>query len=239
MHSIRQRATEPAMTTARDGSVTVAFPHGQIDIDTATHEPPGAAWATILLTHGAGSRFDHPFLIGFADAAAAAGVRCTRFNLPYAQAGRRLPGSAAQAVAAWHAVMDAAPDDVPVFAAGRSYGGRMASMAAAEGRLDVAGLMYLGYPLHPPGKPDRLRAEHLPRIAAPQLFVSGTRDPFIDPHEQLERAVASCPRADLHWVTGAGHAFEVARHCRPAEQIGLDIAAVAIEWMRAQGSVPM
>lgn len=226
------------MTTARSGAVAVSLPNGQIDVDTATHEPPASAWATILLTHGAGTRFDHPFLIGFADAAAAAGARCIRFNLPYAQAGRRVPGSPAQAIAAWQAVTDAAPADAPVFAAGRSYGGRMASMAVAEGRIDVAGLSYLGYPLHPPGKPDRLRAEHLPRITAPQLFVSGTRDPFVDPHEQLERAVASCPRADLHWITGGGHGFEVARNCRPAAQIGLEIAGVAIEWMRAQGSGP-
>lgn len=209
------------------------LPAGTVDIDTATHEPTAPAWATILLTHGAGTRFDHPFLIGFADAAAAAGARCVRFNLSYAQAGRRVPGSAAHALATWEAVTDAAPRDAPVFAAGRSYGGRMASMAAAEGRIDVAGLLYLGYPLHPPGKPERLRADHLPAISAPQLFISGTRDPFVDPHEQLDQAVASCPRADLRWITGGGHGFEVARNCRPAEQIGVEIAAIALDWMRA------
>ena len=222
----------PITTTVREGSVAVPLPAGVIDVDTATHQPADVTWATILLTHGAGTRFDHPFLIGFAETVAAAGVRCIRFNLPYAQAGRRVPGSPAQAIAAWEAVRDAAPVDAPVFAAGRSYGGRMASMAAAEGRLEVAGLIYLGYPLHPPGRPEKLRAEHLPRIAAPQLFVSGTRDPFVDPHEQLERAVASCPRAELRWITDGGHGFEVARHCRPADQIGLDIAATAVEWMR-------
>jgi len=234
------QATAPPMTrtrittTVHDGAVTVPLPAGTVDVDTAAHEPPGAAWATILLTHGAGTRFDHPFLIGFAEAVAAAGARCIRFNLPYAQAGRRVPGSAAQAITAWEAVRDAAPADAPVFAAGRSYGGRMASIAAAEGLLDVVGLVYLGYPLHPPGNPDRLRAEHLPRIAAPQLFVSGTRDPFVDPHEQLEQAVASCPRADLHWITDGGHGFEIARHCRPADQIGTEIAAIAVEWMRGR-----
>ncbi|MEQ6898905.1 alpha/beta family hydrolase [Microbacterium sp. KR10-403] len=216
----------------REGSVAVSLPAGTIEVDTATHEPTGPAWATILLTHGAGTRFDHPFLIGFAEAVAAAGVRCIRFNLPYAQAGRRVPGSPAQAIAAWEAVRDAAPADAPVFAAGRSYGGRMASMAAAQGRLDVAGLIYLGYPLHPPGKPEKLRAEHLPDITVPQLFVSGTRDPFVDPHEQLEQAVASCPRAELHWIVDGGHGYEVARHCRPADRIGVEIAAVALEWVR-------
>lgn len=240
-----ERVTE--MTTAREGTVAVPLPAGRVDVDIATHEPSSAAWATILLTHGAGTRFDHPFLTGFADAAAAAGARCVRFNLPYAQAGRRVPGSPAHAIAAWEAVVEAAADSAPVFAAGRSYGGRMASMAAAEGRIAPAGLVYLGYPLHPPGKPDRLRAEHLPGISAAQLFISGTRDPFVDPHEQLKRVVASCPRGDLEWVSGGGHGFEVARHCRPAELIGLDIAAIAVAWMRrvsagdavGQGSGPV
>ncbi|WP_242497650.1 alpha/beta fold hydrolase [Microbacterium protaetiae] len=212
----------------------MALPRGVVDVDTATHEPDASPWATVLLTHGAGTRFDHPFLLGFADALATAGARCVRFNLPYAQQGRRVPGPAAHAMAGWRAVRDAAPDDAPVFAAGRSYGGRMASMAAADGRFDVAGLVYLGYPLHPPGNPDRLRADHLPAITAPQLFVSGTRDPFVAPHDQLERAVASCPRARLRWIDGGGHGFEVARHCRPAAQIGVEIAAIAAEWMRAQ-----
>jgi len=221
-------------TTVRDGVVAVALGSGVVEVDTAMHEPATRPRATILLTHGAGSRFDHPFLIAFADAAAAAGVRCMRFNLPYAQAGRRVPGSAAHATTAWEAMVDAAPRDVPVYAAGRSYGGRMASMAAAEGRIEVAGLVYLGYPLHPPGNPQRLRAEHLPDIAFPQLFVSGTRDPFVDPHEQLERAVDSCPAAWLHWVDGAGHSFEVARHCRPAGEVGVEIADVVLDWMRTQ-----
>ena len=229
---MRGRTPGAATTGMPESTVAVALPSGIVEIDVITHEPRVTPWATILLTHGAGTGLDHPFLVGFAVAAADAGVRCVRFNLPYAQAGRRMPGPAAHAVAAWRAVLDAAPRDAPVVAAGRSYGGRMASMAAAEQRIAVAALIYLGYPLHPPGRPDKPRDAHLPAIEAPQLFVSGTRDPFVDPHEQLERAVASCPRGHLRWVEGGGHGFEVAGRRRPATEIGAGIAPLALEWLR-------
>jgi predicted alpha/beta-hydrolase family hydrolase len=111
----------------------------------------------------------------------------------------------------------------------------MASVAAAEGLITPAGLVYLGYPLHPPGRPDKPRVEHLPRIGAPQLFLSGTRDPFVDPHEQLEAAVATCHDATLEWVEGGGHGFEVAGRKRPAEEIGAEIAERALRWMRDRG----
>src|SRR3546814_15692777 len=84
----------------------------------------------------------------------------------------------------------------------------MSSMAAAEGAITPAGLVYLGYPLHPPGRPDKVRTTHLPDVSAPQLFVSGTRDAFVDPRAQLEEAVASCQEARLVWIEGAGHSFE-------------------------------
>src|SRR5690606_28643353 len=121
--------------------------------------------------------------------------------------------------------------DAPVYAAGKSYGGRMASMAAAEGLIAPAGLVYLGYPLHPPGRPDRLRVEHLPAVAAPQLFVEGTNDPFIDPHEQLLDAVASCRHATVVWIEGGGHSFEVKGQRRPAAEVGAGLAPDVVEWM--------
>jgi predicted alpha/beta-hydrolase family hydrolase len=217
----------------RDLTVPVALPAGGVEIDAVMHEGAHPS-ATVIVAHGAGTRLDHPFLVGFATAVAAAGMRAVRFNFPYAQAGRRMPGPAAHAVAAWQAVVERCGGGVPVHAAGRSYGGRMASMAAAEGRLRPRTLVYLGYPLHPPGRPDKLRVEHLPEITAPQLFISGTRDPFVDPHHQLEDAVAACRRADLHWVEHGGHGFEVAGARRPADEIGAGIAAIALAWIAAQ-----
>lgn len=217
----------------RELSIPVDLPTGTVAVDAVAHEPSEPV-ATVIVAHGAGTRMDHPFLVGFADALAAEGVRAVRFNFAYSQLGRRMPGPAAHAIAAWQAVGDAAAGPAPWFAAGRSYGGRMASMAAAEGRIAPSGLVYLGYPLHPPGKPDAPRIAHLPQITAPQLFLSGTRDPFVDPHAQLEQAVASCQDATLEWVEGGGHGFEVAGRKRPAAGIGAGLAALVLPWLRAR-----
>ena len=222
--------------TDRELTVSVALPRGVVEV-AAVLGMPADPWAAVALAHGAGAGHTHPFLVGFAGALQAAGAAVLRFDFPYVAAGRRMPGPAAHAVATWAAVAarlrDEAPG-VPLFAAGKSYGGRMASMAAAEGAIDPAGLVYLGYPLHPPGRPDRPRVEHLPAITGPQLFVEGTNDPFVDPHEQLEEAVASCRDATLVWVAGGGHSFEVAGRKRPPAQIGAELVPTVVDWMRQQ-----
>ncbi|GAA1962901.1 alpha/beta hydrolase family protein [Microbacterium aquimaris] len=217
-------------------TVEVDLPTGVTSVRVATTVPEGA-WAVVAVAHGAGSSFDHPGVTGFTDAVNTAGVATVRFTFPYVEAGRRMPGPAAHAVSTWHAIGDritADLPDLPFFAAGRSYGGRMASMATADGALSPRGLVYLGYPLHPPGKPDRPRVEHLPVIHAPQLFVSGTRDPFVRPREQLEEAVASCRDATLHWVEGAGHSFETTGRRTPAAESAAALAPVVVDWMRAR-----
>jgi predicted alpha/beta-hydrolase family hydrolase len=214
----------------------VALPAGPVEVSGVMSEPAEgtAVWAAIGVAHGAGTRFDHPGVVGFARAMAALGVLSLRFNLPYAEAGRRMPGPAAHAIAGWSAAcatLSARAPGLGVWASGRSYGGRMASMAAAEEAIAPAGLVYLGYPLHPPGKPDQPRIEHLPAIAAPQLFVSGTNDPFVDPHAQLEAAVASCRAAELHWIEGAGHSFDVKGRRRSAAESAAELAVPVTEWM--------
>src|SRR5260221_5237532 len=121
---------------------------------------------------------DHPFLVGFARAMADEGIATMRFNFPYMEAGRRAPDPQPAAIAAWRAARDAATarsSARPVFASGKSYGGRMASVAVAEG-MPAAGLVFLGYPLHAPGKPDKIRDEHLYGIDVPMLFMHRTRD---------------------------------------------------------------
>jgi predicted alpha/beta-hydrolase family hydrolase len=223
------------MTSERALTFEVALPSGPVPVSAVVADAPDP-WAALALTHGAGTRFDHPGVVGFARAMSRLGVSTLRFNLPYAEAGRRMPGPAAHAIAGWAAAFDALDRELPglpCWAAGRSYGGRMASMAAADGVIAPAGLIYLGYPLHPPGNPDRLRVEHLPRVSAPQLFLSGTKDPFVDPHSQLQDAVASCARADLRWIDGAGHSFDVAGRKRPADEIAADLAPPVVEWMRS------
>lgn len=210
-------------------SLTVELPKGPASISKEWGE--GAGRGTVLVAHGAGAGMEHPFLVGFTDALNALGLSTMRFNFPYREQGRRMPGPAAHAVATWRAAVEHARErmpDAPLWAAGKSYGGRMASMAVADG-LEVDGLVYLGYPLHPPGQPEKLRAEHLPAIAVPQLFVEGTNDPFIQPISQLEDVVATCQDARIAWLDGGGHSFEITGRKRPAEEVGASLAPLVAD----------
>lgn len=223
------------MTQTQD-RFRVVLPSGAVEVSAAFTAPDGA-WATIVIAHGAGAGYGHPFLLGFARGLCAEGVATVRFNFPYLEAGRRMPGPAAHAVATWTAAIGFARDRsgaAPIWAAGKSYGGRMASMAAAEGAIAPAGLVYLGYPLHPPGDPSKARVAHLPSVPQPQLFVEGMNDPFIDPHVQLEEAVDSCQDASIAWIDGAGHSFEVKGRKRPADEVGADLAPLVAEFLRAR-----
>ncbi|MCD2496939.1 alpha/beta hydrolase family protein [Microbacterium nymphoidis] len=222
------------MTSGVADTVPVLLPTGaEVEVHIAV-EPAPDARATMILAHGAGSTMDHGFLVGLATALRAGGIATVRFNFPYVEAGRRMPGPAAHALATWGAVAAhvRSRSDLtgPVWFAGRSYGGRMASMAVADG-LATSGLVYLGYPLHAPGKPESPRAEHLSKIAQPQLFISGTRDPFVDPHAQLEEAVSACSDARLHWVEGGTHGFEVKGNKRPADVIGAELASIVRDFV--------
>jgi predicted alpha/beta-hydrolase family hydrolase len=214
--------------------IAVSLPSGTVEVS-AAWERPDDAWAAVAIAHGAGTGYGHPFLVGFAQALRVEGLATLRFNFAYSEAGRRMPGPATHAVAAWAAVEAWVADrsgGLPLWAAGKSYGGRMASMAAAEGAIRPAGLVYLGYPLHPPGEPAKARVAHLPDIPQPQLYVEGTNDPFVDPHAQLEDAVAACQDATLRWIEGGGHSFEVKGRKRPPEAVGADLAPLVAEWIR-------
>ncbi|WP_294982170.1 alpha/beta family hydrolase [uncultured Microbacterium sp.] len=212
----------------------VALPTGSVVVSTALHQAVDP-WAVMALAHGAGAGMDHPFLLGLGEGCARQGVSVVRFAFPYAQAGRKMPGPASHAIAAWAAVEAVARQTVPgvpFVAAGKSYGGRMASMAAAEGAIAPAALVYLGYPLHPPGAPEKLRAAHLPQIAVPQLFVEGTNDPFIQPREQYDQALSGCRDATTVWIDGATHSFEIKGCRRPADQIGGELSDHVVPWLR-------
>lgn len=216
--------------------LAVSLPSGDVQVAAAFEEAATAPWAALALAHGAGAGMDHPFLVGFAAAMRDAGVATLRFEFPYRAAGRRMPGPASHAIATWQAVsrvLAAATPGLPQIAAGKSYGGRMASMAAAEGHIEPDALVYLGYPFHAPGKPDAERGDHLARITAPQLFVEGTMDPFIDPIERFEAAVATAPDAEIAWVPGGVHSFEVKGVKLAADDIGAELAAsITLPWLR-------
>ncbi|WP_193598438.1 alpha/beta family hydrolase [Microbacterium sp. YJN-G] len=213
-------------------SVTVALPSGDATVSTAWEDAADSR-GVVAIAHGAGAGMDHPFLVGFAAALRESGFTTVRFNFPYVEAGRRMPGPAAHAILTWRAVVDRIRADAPgapVWACGKSYGGRMASMAVADG-LEVDGLVYLGYPLHPPGRPDKPRVEHLPAVRPPQLFVEGTNDPFVQPLSQLEEAVASCQDARIAWFEGGGHSFEVKGRKRPAAEVGASVAGPVVQFL--------
>jgi uncharacterized protein len=198
---------------------------------------PDHPFAALVVAHGAGAGMDHPFLHGFTRALNAVGVATLRFNFPYREAGRKFPDRPPAAIAAWRAAMDAAAarsDGEPLWAAGKSFGGRMASMAVAEG-MPAAGLVYLGYPLHPPGKPEKLRDEHLYGLALPMLFLQGTRDPFATP-ELLEDVVARIgPTAVLQWCEGGDHSFGIPGVRRSADEVGASLAEPVAAFLRSHG----
>ena len=207
----------------------VALPAGAVEVSATWTR--GESDVIVLIAHGAGAGKDHPFLAGFADALTDRGFSTMRFNFPYVEQGRRIPGPAAHAVATWRAAVAAAraaAPDARIIAAGKSYGGRMASMAVADG-LEVDRLVYLGYPLHPPGAPEKLRAEHLPAIAVPQLFIEGSNDPFIQPLDQFAEVLATCQVARVEWIDGGGHSFEVKGRTRSASDIGASLAPLLVD----------
>ena len=171
---------------------------------------------TLILGQGAGAGQTSNFMVEFADALAARGIDIVTFNFLYTERGRRLPDPTSRLEQCCREVIQAVLNllefrENRLAIGGKSMGGRIASQVAAADAGPVAGLVFLGYPLHPPGRPDRLRAEHLSRIKAPMLFVQGSRDAFGTPDE-LRPIIDRLPaRADLHVVEGGDHSFKVPR----------------------------
>jgi predicted alpha/beta-hydrolase family hydrolase len=185
------------------------------EVRAAVHEPAGDATAgfAALLTPGAGGDLDGAALTGLATILADLGVTVVRANLPHHEAGSRAP-RADRAVPAFAQLLTAARAAVAPrarwVAGGKSFGGRVASLAAADGRLEVMGLLFLGYPLHPPGKPDHLRVDHWPQVPVKTLFLQGERDPFGTPPEVDAHLTKLPRRSTLVAVPGGDHSLDVA-----------------------------
>ncbi|MGH8999249.1 MAG: alpha/beta hydrolase family protein, partial [Acidimicrobiia bacterium] len=168
----------------------------------------------VLLAHGAGAGSDAPPLVAVAGALERAGIGSFRFDYPYRAAGRKSPDRPAvleaatrEAAATLAERTGLAPSQLVL--GGRSMGGRYCSrvVGAAQDALPARGLVLLGYPLHPAGKPDQLRTEHFPRLGVPVLFVSGDRD-ALAPRPALERAARLIPGpVSFHWLAGADHGY--------------------------------
>jgi predicted alpha/beta-hydrolase family hydrolase len=173
------------------------------------HEPDGQPSGAVVLTHGAGGSRESALLKKICDEWARRGWLAVRYNLPYRRRRPKGPpsGSAATDQAGVVEAIELVRPmvDGPVIAGGHSYGGRMTSMVVADGTALVDALTLFSYPLHPPGKPERLRTEHLPRIAAPTVFTHGTSDPF-GSIDELRAAAALIPAStEVVEVTGARH----------------------------------
>ena len=168
-----------------------------------------------VIAHGAGAGMRHPFLEAIAHALLARKVATLRYEFPYMEARKSRPDSPAVAVArVREAVIRAASEwpGLPLFAGGKSFGGRMTSTAQSEAPLPaVRGLVFLGFPLHPPGKPSLTRAEHLSAVPVPMLFLQGTRDEFAQRPLLTEVCERLGPRAALQWIEGGDHSFKVGK----------------------------
>jgi hypothetical protein len=197
--------------------------------------PKRGADRAVLLAHGAGADMQAAALTVVADALADARIPSLRFDFPYRRAGRRAPDRPPVLLAA---VREATADlahraRVPVdrlVLGGRSMGGRICSMVAADedDPVPALGLALLGYPLHPPGKPDRLRIEHFPRLTMPVLFVSGTRDAFATPDELKRHAKKVKGRVTFSWIETGDHGFKPLKASGLTAAQALDGAAEAV-----------
>jgi len=177
-------------------------------------------------------------MITFARELASRGLHVVTFNFPYMERGRRVPDRNEALETCWDSVLRAvrqrAGADTPLFAGGKSMGGRIASQVAARQDLSVTpkGLVFLGYPLHPPGRPDERRTAHWLRLRVPALFVQGSRDPFAAPEELRDALVGFGGDASLMIVDGGDHSFKVPRSAgRAQDAVYADIQDAIVTWV--------
>jgi predicted alpha/beta-hydrolase family hydrolase len=193
-----------------------------------------------VFAHGAGAGMNHPFMTRASEALSARGIATHRFDFPYMKAGRSRPDSPAVAEAAVRAAVAEAArvsPGLPLFAGGKSFGGRMTSQAQAREPLPgVRGLVFFGFPLHAPGRPGVERAEHLSAVEIPMLFLQGTRDEFasLDLLQGVVRRLGS--RATLHLIDEGDHSFKVPKRTGKTERDVLDELATTIQqWADSNG----
>jgi len=185
----------------------------------------------VLLAHGAGGNLHTPGLVHYAEALAARGVGAVRFNFPYAEAERKIPDPPTRLEACFRAVAEEVrARAAALFLGGRSMGGRIASHLLADG-FAAEGLVFLSYPLHPPGQPQRLRAAHLKGISVPMLFLQGSQDAFARMN-LLRETVDELPTATLHVLDGADHGLRIKG--RPEEEVITELVDVTLAWMQGR-----
>jgi predicted alpha/beta-hydrolase family hydrolase len=198
------------------------------------------AGITLLLGHGAGAPQESRWMVAYASELAARGIDVVTFNFLYMEQKRRVPDRAEQLETCYRAAIDAARARTPssrLAIGGKSMGGRIASQVAAAlpdgGASNLLGLVFLGYPLHPPGQPNVLRTSHLPRVQAPMLFVQGTRDSFGTPDELTPVIATLSPRATIHAVMNGDHSLSLPKKSgTPESDVRAGVCDRIVRWLR-------
>jgi uncharacterized protein len=222
---------------AKSDKLRFAVP-GNGEVSALLVRPPTARWL-LVLGHGAGAGMTHRFLEKLAGELAEAGVATLRYQFPYMEERRRVPDKpellAATVAAAVRTAAEAAPK-LPLLAGGKSIGGRMTSQAAAQGLIaPVKGLVFFGFPLHPPNRPGTKRADHLAKVSLPMLFLQGKRDTLAD--LTLLRPVCAKlgARATLRIIPEANHSFHVLKRSgRTDEEVMKELAQTTASWADKQ-----
>ncbi len=192
-------------------------------------------FSALILAHGAGAGQKSPWMVKAANALVERGVTCVTFDFPYITAGKKVPDRAPVLEDHWRRILEETSselDGTPIFIGGKSMGGRIASHIAAQGVPGVSGIVFFGYPLHPPGRPDQRRDAHLPQIREPMLFVQGSSDTFGNEAE-ITALLPALHRATLHVIRGGDHSFKV-RGGAKAQGPAFDEAMnAAVAWMKS------
>jgi predicted alpha/beta-hydrolase family hydrolase len=195
--------------------------------------------ATLILGHGAGAGQRSPFMVAFAQALAALGVDVMTFDFPYIEQRRRVPDRQPVLEACYSRAIAHARETIPsarerLFIGGKSMGGRIAThVAAADSAAPIDGLVLLGYPLHPPGRPNQLRDAHLKNVGRPMLVVQGERDTFGTPGELAPVLARLDPRPTVHVVEGGDHSLKISRSGKGGqEEVYARVQQGILEWIR-------
>ena len=212
---------------------------GATNVSALLVRPKNARWL-LALAHGAGAGMNHPFMENLTNELSAVAIATFRYQFPYMEQHRRVPDPPAMLTATVAAAVQTAKTvapELPLLAGGKSMGGRMTSQAAAQNLLSgVRGLVFFGFPLHPPNRPGTKRADHLAKVAIPMLFLQGTRDTFAD--MKLLRPICAklSDRATLHIIESADHSFHVLRSSKRTDADVLrELAETTALWAEAIG----
>ncbi len=199
---------------------------------------PDSAFALLVLAHGAGAGMKHCAMAALAEALNEQGIATLRYEFPYMESGRKRPDSPAVAVARVAEAVALARKKrpkLPLFAGGKSFGGRMTTTAASQGKIDVRGIVCFAFPLHRPKEPSVTRAEHLEAVEIPTLWIQGTRDELSELKLTKKVVKQHSKTLRLHIVEGADHGYAVLKSSgRTNEDVLAEVARAAADFCRAR-----